>query len=424
MKSSLNQLKSYLDNSISPWHAVNELKNILFSKQFKELQENSQWDLDFKNNYFITRDSSALCAFKMPKKYPKKVNILAAHTDSPSLKIKPHGEFISHNMSLLRTELYGSPLVNTWLNKELGITGRLHYINNKEKICHSLINLDKNPLMICQLAIHLDSKLRENGLKPDPQNDLLAIQAIGKDLPEGILDSTLKKTVQAKEILSHDLFLYPLEKSSFFTQNKKLLSSARLDNLASVSACCEAFLPVESDETLSMIIFWNHEEVGSRTPQGACSPFLEEVLERISLNFSKDRNDYFILKNNTNLFSVDMAHAIHPGFEDKHDPQHPILLEQGPVIKTNAQKSYLTDSLLHAKVQSICQQNNIPLQVFSSRSDMRCGSTIGPIQGAKSGIKTLDLGIAQLSMHASKEIMSCEDYLHLVKLLSYCLSEL
>ena len=410
----------FLDASPTAWHAVEAVQNRLKQAQFIPLSESDEWHLRPGQAYSVERNGSSLCAFITPKKKPQQLRLLATHTDSPSLKLKPKGEFRKHQTILLGVEIYGSPLLSSWLNRDLGIAGRVLYANSKGEIKESLVRLDRYPVTIPQLAIHLDRDVNEKGLQLNKQEHLHAVAGLESSLKEGsFLESVLRDQIDLGKLISHDLFLFPLEKPRLLGFDDSLLASYRIDSLASVHASITALLhqtdPLEED--IKMIICWDNEEIGSQTAQGASSPFFSQLLERLISSYGATREDYFRLLNRSFCISIDLAHALHPHYADKHDAQHQPLLGGGIVIKHNAQQRYATSARSLLPVQLCADAKKLRVQHFTSRNDIPCGTTIGPIQAFQTGIPTVDIGCGQLSMHSCRELMSCQDHLDMCQLL-------
>jgi aspartyl aminopeptidase len=345
--------------------------------------------------------------------------IAAAHTDSPSLKLKPQPSYGSAGMQMLAVEPYGGPLLNSWLNRDLGIAGRVIYRRGAEPLTSALVRIDDSPVTIPQLAIHLDRQVNESGLLLNKQNHLVPLASLNEGLSAPYLEELLKRYLSFDKLLAHDLFLFPLEPARHIGRDGEMLASYRLDNLSSVFAAASALAAIEQParHQMPLAVFWDHEEVGSASAYGAQSPFLLHLLERISLALGLQRADFLQLLQQSFCLSIDMAHALHPNYLDRHDPLHQPRLNGGIVLKSNAQQRYATEAELAARIVDRCNQLAIPLQYFVSRNDMPCGSTIGPINGATTGIPTVDLGIPQLSMHSARELIGTSDQLQLELLL-------
>lgn len=420
----IENLLHFLNSCPTPWH-VNQFLLSLFTKEgFLEKREEEAWDLQPEKKYTVQRQGTTLCAFVMPRKIPRSMIFLSSHTDSPGLKLKPRPEIELEGMVLLKTEVYGAPLLTSWLNRDLGIAGKVFYLNQKEEVEERLITIDEIALTIPQLAIHLDREVNEKGLLLNKQEHLNALVALVKEKKEEkILDTLLFPFIQHKELLAHDLFLYPLEKARLIGTDHSLLASYRIDSLASVHAIVESFLQEAEPEEdrLKIILFSSHEEIGSETSQGASSSFIEQTLERINMHLGGSREDLFRLLQSSLGVSVDLAHGVHPNHVEKHDAHHRPRLGNGVVIKYNAQQRYATNSFSAAHIKKAAINCGIALQEFVSRNDLPCGSTIGPLHSTKTGMPTVDIGCAQLSMHGCRELMACQDQLDMIQLLKQLL---
>lgn len=423
----IHDLLSFLDCSPTAWHAVIHIEQQLQQLGFQKLSEQEAWNIQPGQRYVVTRQGSSLCAFVTPHRTPQRLRLLASHTDSPSLKLKPQPEIRKHHALLMGVEVYGSVLLSSWLNRDLGLAGRILYTNRAGEIRESLVRLEHYPVTIPQLAIHLDRDVNDKGLQLNKQEHLNALGGMISSLPvphSSFLEVLLKEEIDFEQLISHDLFLFPLEKARLIGYQQTLLAAYRIDSLASVHAALTALIqqPDPLEEDLKMIIFWDNEEVGSHTAQGAESPFFSQTLERIMTGFSASREDYFCLLNRSIGVSIDLAHALHPNYGDKHDPQHHPHLGQGVVLKHNAQQRYATSAYSSMPIQRVATLKKIPLQHFVSRNDMPCGTTIGPLQACLTGLPMVDIGCGQLSMHACRELMACQDHLDMCQLLGELLN--
>ncbi|KAF3362320.1 putative aspartyl aminopeptidase [Chlamydiales bacterium STE3] len=418
----LGDFLKFLENSPTAWHAVGNVAAALTNAHFEELYEHESWKLSAGKSYFVRRNGSSIIAFKMPKNKPLGANVFASHTDSPSLKLKPRAVFTKENMLMVGVEVYGAPLLSSWLNRDLGIAGRVFGLNNKKELVEALVNLQKAPVTIPQLAIHLDRKVNEEGLLLNKQDHLAALLGVGQE--EDALEKAILQETGLQSLLSHDLFLYPLEPPKFLGLDHAFIAAYRLDSLASVFATTQAFLNHTSQQetTIEMMAFWDNEEVGSNTAQGAASPFLSNTLERILLVTDGNREALLKLLAQSFCVSIDLTHAAHPNYLEKSEAKHRVFLEKGVALKMHASQAYATNALTAAKVLKVADEHKVPIQHFISRSDMPSGSTIGPIHAALTGMPTVDLGIGQLSMHSARELIASTDYLLLVKLIEALLA--
>lgn len=416
MHDNLLRLQKFIHDSPTAWHAVQVMQEVLNSEGYEGLEESQPWALEKGKKYWVSRNGASLCAFQIPSGELQSCRIAAAHSDSPALKLKPNGQFEESGVTVLTSEVYGGPLLNSWLNRELGIAGKIATKKKDGCLSSRLVNITDRPLVIPQLAIHLDREVNSTGLLLDRQKHLGAVAGLGKSS-----ESCVKQCLdleEGEELLSAELFLYPLQEPSFVGMEREFFAAYRLDNLESAHAVFRGLLQSDApDGVMPMMMVWDHEEIGSSTTQGAGSPFLKEVLERIQLSSGASREEHFTLKARSLCLSVDMAHAQHPNYPDKHDSHHRPLLGKGPVLKLNAQQRYASEVVGSGYVKALCQEAGLDLQVFVARTDMPCGSTIGPINGAVTGIRNVDLGSPQLSMHGARELMAGQDHLAMCKLL-------
>ena len=410
----LTDFKTFLDHSPTPWHAVSQIEKRLHG--FSQLDEGAPWKLEPGKKYYIVRDG-AVALFQLPKKHLKKALIFAAHTDSPGLKLKSQASYQEKNMHLLRVEPYGAPLLTSWLNRDLQIAGRILVQNRKKRIEERLVCVD-TPCFIPQLAIHLDREVNEKGLLLNKHEHLSPILGLAKENAKPLLEKLL---VKQETLLSSELFLVPLEKAAFVGADHTFLSAYRLDNLASVHAVLLALNHAKpQDHCLQMALFWDNEEIGSRTRTGALSPFLNDLLQRISLALHENTQNFFILKHNSLCISLDVAHAYNPNYAQKYDPQHLLLPGHGIAIKQNADQKYSSSAPLVAQIAKVCIDLKLPYQYYASRADIPSGSTVGPIVAAN-GIATIDIGVPLFSMHSIRETLCCQDHLHMHHLLTHLL---
>lgn len=419
VKSKVEELLQFLDSSPTPWHAVENITNILKNKGFQLLEEKKQWKVVPGGKYVVVRGGS-LIAFVTPKKSPQTLKIVGSHTDSPGFKLKPNAVYSKENMTMLGLEIYGGPLLTSWLNRDLGIAGRIIYKDKKGQTQEALVNIADSPVTIPQLAIHLDKNVNDAGPILNKQDHIAALAAL--EVKKGklnFLEQLLKEQISFKSLLAHDLFLYPLEKGAFIGPDKQMIASYRLDNLQSAHASLEGFLHNEKipQEAIHMVAFWDHEEVGSTSSRGAHSPFFLQILERICVSLNMAREEFLRLLPHSLCLSLDVAHALHPNYVEKHEPRHYTQMGQGVVIKYNAQQRYASDASTAAIVIDLCEKLKVPFQSFVSKSDISSGTTIGPVHASATGIPTVDIGSPLLSMHSCREIISSLDHLNLCKLM-------
>lgn len=423
MSAILNDFIRFLDKSPTSWHAAREVTNRLAQADFTPLFEEDRWVLERNKGYFVVRDDAAVCAFRIPKGTVKRTTILASHLDSPGLKLKPLPDIHLPRMSQFATEVYGSPLLHTWLDRDLAIAGRIVVKNANNRPESHLVFLDDYPMIIPSLAHHLDRATAESGLKINKQDHLCPIASIAnfKNHPASI-ESLLSKHISFDQLLSFDLFLVPLQKASYMGAKGELIAAAHLDNLSSAYASLHALVSAKPNlDSLQMAIFWDHEEVGSKSFLGAESFFVNQVLERICQHQKIDREDYFRLKSRSYCISADMAHGFNPNFAERYDPQNSCFLGDGVVLKTNAMQRYATSASTSSPLVELAKHKGISLQPCAFRSDIPSGTTVGAIMSAVAGFPTVDIGVPGWAMHSIRETIAALDEIALCELLKAAL---
>ncbi|WP_010178233.1 M18 family aminopeptidase [Aquimarina agarilytica] len=408
-------LLEFIDLSSTSFHAVENLKNELAAQHYQELKEEEKWSLEKGGKYYVTRADGSIIIFKTPKKWTSDYafSIIGAHTDSPGLKIKNNPISVKEGYQLLNVEVYGGVLLTSWFDKDLYLGGRLIVENEKGVLSQKVIKIEKR-LRIPRLAIHLDREVNKEGFKPNPQEHMFPVIGLNNDMR--FEDWIQKETGISETILSWDLFLFDAEKSNFGGVNNEFIYAPRLDNLASVHASFEALKQSKiTSDKVQMAVYFQHEEIGSESQNGASSNFLETILKRIHAFVSSNEEDYFKSIAKSFFISADMAHAVHPSYSSKHDSNHKPYIDGGPVIKSNANMRYATDAFSVAKFKQWCKKANVPFQDFCSRNDIGCGSTIGPMTAAKIGIPTIDVGNPMLSMHSIREMCGVKDHELIIK---------
>ena len=416
----LEKFVHFLDRSPTAYHAAREITARLLEADFTPLSESEKWELEPGKGYFVQREDALIAAFRLSKKRPVSATLLASHTDSPGLKIKPVAESSSHGIGQLGTEIYGGPLLHTWLDRDLAVAGRIVVQNKKGASESKIVLLDDYPVVIPGLAIHLQREVNEKGLIVHKQDHLKAVFTLRSK--EKHLEDWLRKHHSFSKLLGFDLYLVPTEKASFLGFEDELIASYRLDNLTSAFASLQALVDTSARaDAIQMAIFWDNEEIGSKTFAGADSLFANQILERICLQFKMDREDYYRLKSRSLCLSCDVGHAFHPNYPEKYDPQNASLMGKGPAIKFSSR--YATSGATAAPIVRLAHKHKIPLQTFASRSDLSSGGTVGAMMAANLGIPTVDLGLACWAMHSIRETISAQDEVALCKLLTAALEE-
>lgn len=399
----INNLLAFLTQSSTPFHATKNCVAILEGNGYQKLSDGIEWELAPRSKYFVTRNDSSIIAFNTGKSATG-VNIVGAHTDSPCLKIKPQAD-ISNQYQQLGVEVYGGALLNPWFDRDLSIAGRISGVTKNGERFDELIDFAKPIAIIPSLAIHLDKNAnKDRTINAQKHLPLLLSSNTNKiDFRQLLIKQSHRDDIE--QIFDYEMSCYDVQPAALTGLDEAFISSARLDNLLSTFIGLQAL--INSDETqASLFVSSDHEEVGSASACGAQGPFLQSTFEKLA-EFHEVRLSQLVEQ--SRLISADNAHALHPNYRDKHDDQHAPLLNQGPVIKINANQRYATNSVTAADFRQLCQQHNIPVQSFVTRSDMGCGSTIGPITATELGIQTIDIGIPQLAMHSIRELAGTKD---------------
>ena len=408
-KASAAGLCQFIDASPSPFHVCATVAGRLDAAGFTELGETDRWEGAAAGRFFTVRAGSLIAwqsgALDDPRAIP--FRIVGAHTDSPNLRVKQHPDLATAGWQVVALQPYGGVLLNSWLDRDLGLSGRVSVLGKTGGVEHRLVRFDEPLLRVPQLAIHLAED--RNTLSLNPQRHLNAVWGAGERPRSFHYWVAERAGVRPDELLSADLMTHVLEPSRLIGPEEDLVSAPRLDNQASCYAGTEALLAAEPGAHVQVLALFDHEEVGSTSDHGANSDFLRTTLERIVLADGGDREDFLRLTTASMLASADMAHATHPNYPDRHEPNHLIGVNGGPVLKVNPNLRYATDSRTAAAFELACRQAGVPLQRYEHRADLPCGSTIGPMAAARTGIPTVDVGAPQLAMHSARELMGAAD---------------
>ncbi|PJF19815.1 putative aspartyl aminopeptidase [Paramicrosporidium saccamoebae] len=445
IKSSVAALLKFLDASPSPFHAVEECRQLLEAAGFQRLSESAAWKLNPNGRYFFTRNGSSLVAFTVGgqvvrgiEKNSTAVKIVAAHTDSPCLRVKPLSKKRCKDGFLqVAVETYGGGLWHTWFDRDLGVAGRLVTASKEGTLRERLVKIDRPILRVPTLAIHLDRGVNSEGFKFNSELQLIPILAsetmnaknewINAEKTEensGLHQSLFEALRDASksdqdEIVGLDLCLFDVQKASLGGVYNEFIQSARLDNLFMTFTGLQSFIDslgsVEKDGDIRMLSLFDNEEVGSLSSSGAESTLVGSTVNRILSSLDSSQQTEAVLARSF-LLSADMAHAVHPNYSDKHDECHRPTLHKGIVLKFNSNQRYTTNSRSAAFIKSLASKNGVPLQDFMVRNDSPCGSTIGPILAAQLGLQAVDVGAPQLSMHSIREMAGTEDVEHSIRL--------
>ncbi|MEJ2181194.1 MAG: M18 family aminopeptidase [Gammaproteobacteria bacterium] len=415
-----SDLLDFIEDSPTPFHAVQNMVSILRENGFAELRESDQWSLLPGQNYYVTRNGTSIIAFRTSANDVVKsgVRMVGAHTDSPCLKVKPSPEITQKGYLQLGVEVYGGALFSPWFDRDLSLAGRVNYVTKYRQLETALIDFKDPIAVIPSLAIHLDRKVNEER-NINPQKELPPVvmqlkEEEVKDFRELLKQQMLSDNPESavEEVLDYDLYFYDTQAPAIVGLEEEFICSARLDNLLSCFVGMVSLMQADNKYP-SLLVCNDHEEVGSMSAIGAQGPFLKSVLERLA----GDAQKLSRMIDQSLLISADNAHGVHPNYVDKHDDSHGPLLNKGPVIKVNANQRYATNSRTSALFRYLCNKVEVPVQSFSIRSDMACGSTIGPITAAELGVQTLDVGVPQFAMHSVRETAGAKDAYYLFQVL-------
>jgi aspartyl aminopeptidase len=422
----LDELLNFLHRSPTPFHAVSNMTAELQQHGFVALAESDRWQLRTGGRYYVTRNDSSLIAFVLGSDdvVETGLHMAGAHTDSPCLKIKPNPELQRSGYFQLGVEVYGGALLSPWFDRDLSLAGRVTYLTDDGVLANALIDFEKPIAIIPSLAIHLDREVN-NSRSINAQTQLPLVLASGAetvpDFRALLLEQLRAQTGvrNAREVLDYDINCYDTQPPALVGLNQEFIASSRIDNLLSCFVGLKSLIAANSGATngarSAMLICSDHEEVGSMSTSGAQGTMLHMLLRRIA---GSDEN-YARMIDRSLMISCDNAHGIHPNFADRHDANHGPLLNRGPVIKINANQRYATNSETAALFRHICQQIDAPVQSFVVRSDMACGSTIGPITATEIGVRTLDVGVPQWAMHSLRELAGTRDCWYLSRALTH-----
>lgn len=420
----IENLAAYLDASPSPFHAVETASDLLVAGGFIECPERDPTPVG--SGQFFARRGGSLVAWSQPEDVPAEhpFRVVGAHTDSPNLRIKAHPDRHSHGWQSLGVEVYGGPLLTSWLDRDLGLSGRA-VLRTHDGSIPTLFHIADPILRVSQLAIHLDRDVYTEGVKLNPQQHLAPHWGLGPGTGDfhAYLADVLQ--VERRDLLAWEAMTHDLTPARVIGRDRDLLASARLDNQATCHAAIRALLASLDTSAASptpVVVLFDHEEVGSVTSSGAGSTFLTGWLERIVASRAGSREHYQRAMATTLIASADMAHAIHPNYPERHEPAHQVQMNGGPVLKVNAQGRYASDALGEAAFALACEQAGVPMQTYVHRTDLPCGSTVGPMTAASTGAITVDVGAATLSMHSAREVCGVGDHAAYIGALSAFLS--
>jgi aspartyl aminopeptidase len=421
-RSPAHELIDFIDASPSPWHAVASAEERLLARGFARLEESARWQLAAGGRYYVVRGAS-LIAFVLGSRplVESGFRIVGAHTDSPGLRLKPRPALSGDGLARLAVEVYGGPILATFTDRDLSLAGRVALRTSAGREMR-LLRFDAPLLRLPNLAIHMNREVNEQGLKLNKQTELpLILGLLGEgedaeiDLRKRLADAARAEPV---DLLSWELAVYDVQKGSLWGANQEFIADSQLDNLASCHAALTALLATEHPVATCVTAFFDHEEVGSESATGAGGSFVTDVLTRIGLQADLDEEDRRRALAKSFFISADMAHAYQPNFPAAYEPGHKVTMNGGPVIKSNANQRYTTNAETAARFMALCEQAGVPCQQYAHRSDLGCGSTIGPMVAAQLGIASVDVGSPLWAMHSLRESAGTHDHAYMIAALT------
>lgn len=409
------ELLQFLDHSPNAFYAVANMQKELEDAGFTRLYEGCPWTLSGGHGYYVTRNDSAIIAFRIPEGEYQGFQIMASHCDSPVFKIKTNAEIVVDNSYVkLNVEKYGGMLCAPWLDRPLSVAGRA-IVQTEESIATKLVNVDRDLLIIPNVAIHMNRQVND-GYAFNAQVDMLPLFCEqGEEKNQFMQLIADEAGVQVEDILDTDLFLYDRMKGTTLGLHGEFIASGRLDDLQCAFASLKGFLAAELKQSIAVHCVYDNEEVGSGTKQGAASTFLKDTLQRISRAMGRSEEQYLMSIASSFMISADNAHAVHPNHAEKADPTNRPYMNRGIVIKYSANQKYTTDGVSGAVMRAICKRAEVPYQTFTNRSDMLGGSTLGNISQAQVALNTVDVGLPQLAMHSPYETAGARDTAYLIE---------
>lgn len=416
MKDTTQGLFDFIESSPTAFQAVETIKKTLNEAGYEALEEGKTWNIKKGGQYYTTKNDSSLIAFKVGTDLAHYTfNMSASHLDSPSFKVKPKSMIKTDQTYVkLNVEAYGGMILSTWLDRPLSLAGRVMVKHGSEYTAR-LANIDKDLLMIPNVAPHMNRSIND-GFKYNMQVDMLPLMAMDVDSDDPLTDLLAQELNEDKEnILTYDLFLYNREHGRVWGMNDEFIASPRLDDQQCAYCSLTGFMQEKNDQSINVAVFFDNEEVGSRTRQGAAATFLVDTLQRINTALGFDDARYHEAIAGSFMISADNAHATHPNHPELADPTNRVYMNKGIVIKFNAAQSYTSDSLSAAIFMDLCNRANVPYQTFTNRSDLRGGGTLGNISTSQVAVSTVDIGLAQLGMHSCYEVAGKKDIEAMIK---------
>jgi aspartyl aminopeptidase len=422
MNTQAKDLLSFIDASPSPWHAVNTVEQHLLNQGFKQLHESEAWQVNAGDSYYVVRGGASIIAFTLGSKNPTETGfrIVGAHTDSPSLRLKPNAAYGNDGLVRIGVEVYGGPILATFTDRDLSVAGRVT-IRTANGFETRLVKFDDALMRLPNLAIHMNREVNDKGLVLNKQTELPLIfgeNEAGIEADKQFLchiAAALK--VEAKDILTFELNVFDTQKGVFWGANQEFIADSQLDNLASCHATITALTAAKNPDSTCICALFDHEEVGSESTTGASGSFLNDVVNRILSGQQLDEEAKLRTLAQSFFISADMAHAYHPNHPSAYEPCHHALVNKGPVIKTNANQRYSTNAETAARFITLCESAGVPYQQYAHRTDLGCGSTIGPIVASNLGVPSVDVGSPMWAMHSIRESAGVLDHSYMIAVL-------
>ena len=411
-----HQLLDFIAASPTAFHDVAQVTARLEKNGYAKLRTAEDWQIQHGGKYYLTANDSSLIAFHIPEGDAQGFMLSATHSDSPTFKLKPAPQRTTGQYVQLNTERYGGMLLSSWLDRPLGIAGRV-LVEEDGRVVSHLVYPDRDLAIIPSVAIHVN-RTANDGFKHNPAVDLIPLCGTAQSSNDLLPLLAESAGVDPSAVLEHDLYLVCRDRGTVFGTANDLLSAPRLDDLACVFGCLQGFLRAEEGNAIDVLCVFDNEETGSETKQGAASTWLRDTLRRITAALNMDEAQYQQLLCRSFMVSADNAHALHPNHPELSDKENSPVLNGGIVIKYNANQRYTTDAVSAALLRTVCRSANIPVQSFSNRSDMAGGSTLGSIANTHVPVRTVDIGLPQLAMHSAYETMGSADLAHLIHLIA------
>lgn len=413
------ELLNFIDASPSPWHAVHNVEQQLKTQGFTQLDEAQAWQLTNGKSYFVTRGGASIIAFTLSNQTLANIGfrIVGAHTDSPGLRLKPQAAFGSDGLVRIGVEVYGGPILATFTDRDLSIAGRVtvRTSNGHET---RLIKFDDVLMRLPNLAIHMNREVNDKGLTLNKQTELPLIFGENDNDIEAdqqfLTHIAQALNVQVHDILTFELNVFDTQQGVFWGANQEFIANSQLDNLASCHAAITALLATKNQNSTCICVLFDHEEVGSESTTGASGSFLSDIINRIAVSTGLNEEARLRALAQSFFISADMAHAYHPNYPNAYEPCHHVLVNQGPVIKTNANQRYSTNADTAARFITLCEHAGVPYQQYAHRTDLGCGSTIGPIVASNLGVPSVDVGSPMWAMHSIRESAGVLDHSYMI----------